>query len=172
MREFMKIVENELTEVEMIDDFGDDGYQMERVFTRWAAEARFTTVVGDINGYQLRYTDEAGRSMFYLVKDGECVGKATVIQATGLENTVTVSHIAILPKHRRLGLGIGIYEHVLKSSDIVSDYDQTRFGRAIWQEIARRHVVRPLEIDYSLGQPITDTDPVYGTRARMVASLA
>ena len=26
MREFMRIVENELNEVKMIDDFGDEGY--------------------------------------------------------------------------------------------------------------------------------------------------
>lgn len=172
MREFMTIVENELTEVKMIDDFGDEGYQMERVFTRWTAEGEDAPVIGNINGYELRNKDISGRSMFYLFKDGECAGRATVDPARGMENTVKVSHIVIHPKHRRMGLGIGIYEHVLKSSDIVSDYDQTRFGRSIWQELARRHVVRPLEIDYSIGEPIRDTDPIYGTRTRMIASLA
>ena len=171
MREFINIVENELTEVKMIDDFGDEGYQIERVFRRWTAECEDAPVVGNINGYELRNKDVNGRSMFYVVKDGECAGRATVDPAHGLENTVKVSHIVIHPDLRRKGLGIGLYEYVLQSNDIVSDYDQTRFGRAIWQELARRHVVRPLEIDGSLSAPITNTDQVYGTHTRLVASL-
>lgn len=172
MREFINIVENELTEVKMIDDFGDEGYQIERVFRRWTAECEDAPVVGNINGYELRNKDVNGRSMFYVVKDGECAGRATVDPAHGLENTVKVSHIVIHPDLRRKGLGIGIYEHLLQSSRIVTDYDQTRFGRAIWSALAHRHVVRRLEIDDSIGEQITDTDPIYGTRTRMIASRA
>ena len=170
MREFITIVENELNEVKMIDDFGDDGYQMERVFTRWTNESQDAPVIGNINGYELRNKEVGGQSLFYLFKDGECAGKATVIPALGMENTVKVSHIIVHPKHRRAGLGMGIYDHLLYSHDIVSDYDQTRYGRGIWAALARKYVVRPLEIDGSLSAPITDTDPIYGTHTRMVAS--
>lgn len=170
MREFMNLVENELNEVKMIDDFGDEGYQMERVFTRWTAEGEDAPVIGNINGYELRNKDVSGRSMFYLFKDGECAGRATVDPARGMENTVKVSHVVVHHKHRRAGLGMGIYDYLLRSNDIVSDYDQTRYGRSLWAALARKYVVRPLEIDGSLSNPITDTDPIYGTHTRMVAS--
>lgn len=171
MREFMRIVENELNEVKMIDDFGDEGYHVERVFNRWTAEGEDAPVVGNINGYELRNKDVGGRSMFYLFKDGECIGRATVDPARGMENTVKVAHIVVHPKHRRAGLGLGVYDHLLQSSSIVSDYDQTRYGRSLWAALARKYVVRPLEIDGSLSAPIIDTDPIYGTHTRMVASL-
>lgn len=167
----MKVQENELNEVKMIDDFGDEGYQMERVFSRWTIQGADGTNVGNISGYDILQKDGGtDRTFLFLFKDGECAGRATVDVARGMENTVKMAHIVIHPDLRRKGLGIGLYEYVLQSNDIVSDYDQTRFGRAIWQELARRHVVRPLEIDGSLSEPITNTDQVYGTHTRMVAS--
>lgn len=171
MRQFINIVESELTEVKMIDDFGDEGYQMERLFNRWTDQGADGVVVGNINGYDIHEKDGGtDRTFLFLFKDEECAGRATVDVVRGMENTVKMAHIVIHPDLRRKGLGIGLYEYVLQSNDIVSDYDQTRFGRAIWQELARRHVVRPLEIDGSLSAPIKNTDHVYGTHTRLVAS--
>ena len=163
--------DHRINEVAMIDDFGDGGYEMERVFRRWTNEGEDAPVVGNINGYELRNKEINGRSMYYLFKSGECFGRATVDPAFGLDNTVKVAHIVVHPNHRRNGLGLGVYEFIMQSKKIVSDYDHTRFGRAMWQQLANKHVVRPLELDDSVGAPIKDTSHVYGTRTRMVASL-
>ena len=47
MRQFINIVESELTEVKMIDDFGDGGYEMERVFRRWTDQGADKDVAGN-----------------------------------------------------------------------------------------------------------------------------
>lgn len=92
MREFMRIVENELNEVKMIDDFGDEGYQMERVFNRWTVQGADGVVVGNINGYDIHEKDGGtDRTFLFLFKDGECAGRATVDVARGMENTVKVA---------------------------------------------------------------------------------
>lgn len=161
----------DILEVKMIDDFGDEGEGIARAFRRWTAEGETVPVVSTINGYEFRHTPVAGRSMYYVFKDDECVARATVDDAKGMENTAKVSHIVVHPAHRRKGLGMAIYELVMKDKTVVSDYDQTRFGRAMWQQLANKHVVRPLEMDDTIGEPITDITRVYGTPTRMVANL-
>lgn len=178
MRNFMNLVENHVIETKIIDDFGDDAYQMSRVMERWTKEGETGNPVHEIGNYIIREKSIGGQVMYYFFLDDQCVGKSTfgLNNGTGAfddtdMNALQEIHIVIHPDHRRKGLAMGLYNYLLKDKNIISDYDHTRFSKGLWQQLANKYVVRPY-VNGKIGEPTNNIDQFYNEdRLRLVASL-
>jgi hypothetical protein len=166
--------EEVITEINLIPDFDDD-VNLYRKLHNWAEGIKSSTKVGTIRDLNVRKgVEEHGTTMYYLIADRQAKGKATVVDRGN--NTVKISHIWFSPEIRGKGYGFAFYEFLLKSGcKIISDWDQTRHSKAVWQKLAKTHMVYELLMNDEIGERVTDVSAYYEhphAFTMLIASLA
>jgi GNAT superfamily N-acetyltransferase len=167
-----RVSEDILDEITLIPDFDDNlnSFRRENRYAEWAIPktAKKIGVIGEFNLYKNHAYDT---DTYYLLdKKKFPMGKANVIKTNG--DFYKISHIWFDPSIRGKGYGFKFYEYLLNTGiSLVSDYDQTRFSKGVWQKLAQKYTVRPFDkFSGKLYTPIKDTSSIYGTAKLLIAT--
>ena len=164
--QFSVFKDTQLNEINLIGDFDDDlnAFRRENGTSNWSMPKK-AKKVGEIADLKLYKSSDYATDTYYLLSDKKRpLGKANLIRSNVIKerNFYKVSHIWFDPTIRGKGYGFKFYEYLLNTGiNIVSDSDQTRFAKELWQKLARKYTVRPYDGE-DIGEPITDTSEFYG----------
>ena len=142
----------------------DDEYMASRWTMPLDQMKRIATIQGHFDIY---IEDQPYRSQVYIVdtKTNKIVGSAIFKDRhiTGISNTISASIINILSSYRNKGLASGLYGVLISAGyNIVSDYDQSQYGRGLWLSMAKKYVAQIYNPkDASISPPVSDITPAY-----------
>lgn len=155
MRHLINLVERQMNEIKEIGDFNDE-LNASRLQNQHVENLPASKHVGDIDDLQI-YAHE---HYFYVVRDGELLGKATVLDFKGHH---AVSHIWFDPSIRGKNYGYRFYCWLLaRGYSLIADVDQTRYSKALWMRLAQNGFVHYFE-DGEIGEQVRDISSNYGS---------
>ena len=173
MRKWMNLIEQELTEINVINDLDDEAiaHRMATQYDDAIARAHRIGSLGDLT--ILKDTAEGFDNFYLMSADKKLVGRASVAETNGHHY---VRHIWFDPTIRSQGNGYYFYLWLLQQGyQIISDWDQTEGAQRVWRKLAHDGFVRTFT-DGEIGDVVHDIERFYSFyahssgRTRLIAS--